>query len=78
MSAPADPLLPSVDAQLIRRRLLLQWACALLLAGAAALLLLPLGKVPWAARIFTAATDIIMAGFLGVLLRQKFPKSGAR
>jgi hypothetical protein len=55
-----------------RQRISVYLAIALLLGGAIALLVLPLEKIPFAARLFTAAGDVVIAAVLWVVVRQKF------
>jgi hypothetical protein len=72
MPDPFPPPDPSREKQRARQRASVYLAIALLLGGALALLVLPLEKIPRAARLFTAAGDIVVAAVLWLVVRQKF------
>ena len=71
MTNPTAPEAPA-ERQRARQRASVYLAIALLLGGALALLVLPLEKIPLAARLFTAAGDIVIAAVLWLVVRQKF------
>jgi len=58
---------------LSQQRRILQGAIVVLLIAAVLVLVLA-GRLPLAARLFTAGMDVALAGVLWVVLRQKFPK----
>jgi uncharacterized membrane protein len=60
-------------ASLSQQRTILKVAIGVLLAAAVLVLTLA-GRLPLPARLFTAAMDVVLAGVLWVVLRQKFPK----
>ena len=66
------PLDPRTAALRARQKTFVYLAMALLLLGATALVALPLHKIPFAVRALGAATDIVIAAVLWLVVRQKF------
>ncbi len=66
---PDDPRAKEIRA---RQKSTIYLAMTLLVLGAIAIVALPLEKIPFPVRLLTAAVDLVMAGFLWVLVRQKF------
>lgn len=59
-------------AQRARQKTSVLLACSLLILVAAALVVLPLNRIPFPVRMLMAAIDIIAAAALWLIARQKF------
>ena len=71
--APPSPD-PRTAALRARQKTSVYFAMAMLLLAAAALVALPLHKIPFAVRALGAATDIVIAAVLWLVVRQKFDR----
>lgn len=75
MTLPLESAPPPAERERAKQRRIVQLTIVLLVLGAIAMLTVA-QKLPLPARLFTAATDLVVAAVLVVLYRQKF--SGPR
>ena len=68
-SPPPDPRTAQLRA---RQKSSVYFAMAMLLLAAIALVALPLNRIPFAVRALGAATDVVIAAVLWLVVRQKF------